>query len=130
MYGTDYPTRDGTCVRDYIHVVDVARGHLDALRWMGEQAAAGRPGLIDVFNFGTGEGTTVLELVAAMEKAAGKKVNMVLGPRRDGDIDAAYANPSKAAAVLGWKPQFSIEDSCVDAWRWQSNNPNGFSADE
>jgi UDP-glucose 4-epimerase len=126
VYGTDYPTRDGTCIRDYIHVVDVARGHLDALRWMGEQQAAGARGLIDVFNFGTGQGTTVLELVAAMEKASGKKVNMVLGGRREGDLDAAYADPSKAARVLGWTPQFSIDDSCVDAWRWQSNNPSAY----
>ncbi len=133
VHGTDYPTRDGTCIRDYIHVEDVARGHIDALVWLdktqGEAAAAGKPtGLIDVFNFGTGNGTSVLELVHAMEKVVGREVPRVMGPRRAGDVPAAYANPAKAEKVLGWKPKYNVEDMCRDAWRWQSGNPNGYAA--
>jgi UDP-glucose 4-epimerase len=132
VHGTDYPTRDGTCIRDYIHVMDIARGHIDALNWVdkaqGEAAAAGKPtGILEVFNFGTGNGTTVLELVAAMEKAIGRPVPVVLGPRRDGDLSAAYANPGKAERIIGWKPQHNVEDMCRDAWRWQSMNPTGYS---
>ena len=100
VFGKDYATRDGTAIRDYIHVVDVARGHLDALSWMGRQleaakAAGGAPGLLEYFNFGTGTGSTVIELVAGMEKASGKKVNLVWGPRRDGDLPEAYADITK-----------------------------------
>jgi UDP-glucose 4-epimerase len=132
VFGTDYPTRDGTCIRDYIHVMDVARGHIDAINWMAKEidtrkTAGAATGFVETFNFGTGTGTTVLELVAALEKASGKKVNMVLGPRRDGDLAAAYANPAKALRMLGWKAENTIEQTCVDAWRWQSNNPNGYS---
>lgn len=171
VFGKDYPTRDGTCVRDYVHVVDVARGHLDALVWMrkviAEREAAGQPtGFIDYFNFGTGTGSTVIELVAGMEKASGKKVNLVWGPRRDGDLPEAYADITKvgvgrsaplqgtldelapatlkphahhtrahhttpteqAGAVLGWKPLYSLEDSCRDGWNFISKNPNGYDA--
>jgi len=100
VFGKDYATRDGTAIRDYIHVVDVARGHLDALAWMRKQleaakAAGGATGLLEYFNFGTGTGSTVLELVAALEKASGKKVPMVIGPARAGDVPAAYANIEK-----------------------------------
>lgn len=116
--------------------MDVARGHLDALafvdRTVAERVAAGeaadKVGLLDVFNFGTGQGTTVFELIKAMEDASGKKVPFTVGPRRAGDLDAAYADPSKAARVLGWAPRFSIVDSCRDAWKWQSENPQGFAA--
>jgi UDP-glucose 4-epimerase len=134
VHGGDYPTRDGTCIRDYIHVMDVAQGHIDALTWLDAEqdkaraAAPGAPppGILDVFNFGTGNGTTVLELVHAMERAAGKPVNRVMGPRRAGDLDMAYANPEKALRVLGWKCRRSLDDICADAWRWQVSNPMGY----
>jgi UDP-glucose 4-epimerase len=134
VFGTDYDTRDGTCIRDYIHVMDVARGHIDAITYLEktqtELTAAGKPaGFVEIFNFGTGNGTTVLELLAAMQKAAGREVTHVLGPRRAGDVPAAYANPAKAERVLGWKPQYSIEDMCRDAWLWQSKNPNGYATE-
>ena len=124
VYGTDYETRDGTAVRDYIHVVDVARGHIDALAWMSKQDPS--KGLLDTFNFGTGNGVTVLELIAGMERASGQKVPAVLGPRRLGDLKESFCVPEKAASVLGWKAKLSLDDMCVDAWRWQSGNPNGF----
>ena len=132
VHGNDYPTRDGTCIRDYIHVMDVARGHIDALNFLiksqDECTKANKAtGFIDVFNFGTGNGTTVLELVHAMEKVVGRPVPHVIGGRREGDLAAAYANPTKAEKVLGWKPKYSIEDMCRDAWNWQSNNPMGYS---
>jgi UDP-glucose 4-epimerase len=117
--------RAGTPLRDYIHVDDVARGHLNALEWMHKEAAAGRRAL-DVFNFGTGRGTSVLELIDAMEKASGKKVPYTVGPRRDGDLVASYCDPTKAKAVLGWEAVHDIDRMCVDAWRWQSANPEGF----
>lgn len=131
VYGTDYPTPDGTALRDYIHVVDLAVGHLDALAWMDKEiqarAAAGKPaGFCDVFNLGTGNGVSVLELVHAMEEASGKKIPVVLGARRAGDVTAAYAAPTKAATVLGWKAKYDIKKMCEDAWRWQSNNPDGY----
>lgn len=133
VYGSDYDTRDGTPIRDYIHVVDVARGHLDALAWIDKAAAssasasgAGK-GVYEVFNFGTGTGTTVFELVAAMERASGMKVALEVGPRRPGDLTASYADPAKAAAVLGWKCEYDIDAICQHAWLWQSNNPLGFS---
>lgn len=122
VYGSDYETRDGTPIRDYIHVVDVARGHIDALAWMAKQSG----GLCDVFNFGTGNGVTVFELVSAMERASGKKVPLIVGPRRDGDLTASYCVPDKALKVLGWKAKLDIDDMCRDAWKWQSGNPNGF----
>ena len=133
VFGDDYATRDGTAVRDYIHVVDVARGHLDALAWMDREAAAraaaGKPrGALDVFNFGTGTGSSVLELIAAMEAASGKKVAYTVGPRRAGDLPEAFACIDKARAVLGWEPRFTLLDSCRDAWRWQSANPMGYDA--
>ena len=125
--------------------MDVAQGHLDALTWLDAEqakrlaaapassagataatAAATAPGILDVFNFGTGEGTTVLELVHAMERAAGKPLNHVVGPRRAGDLDMAYANPEKSARVLGWRCRRSLDDICVDAWRWQLANPLGY----
>ena len=124
VYGDDYATRDGTAVRDYIHVVDVARGHIDALSWMAKQEG----GLIDVFNFGTGNGVTVRELVSAMERASGRTVPLVVGPRRPGDLTQSYCLPEKAARVLGWKARLSLDEMCEHAWKWQSGNPNGFHA--
>lgn len=134
IFGSDYPTRDGTPIRDYIHVVDVARGHLDALTWMtkalADAAAAGAPSprICERFNFGTGNGVTVFELTAAMERASGKKVPLVVGPRRDGDLTTVYCDPAKAERVLGWKASLGLDAMCEDAWRWQSLNPHGYEA--
>lgn len=117
----------GTPIRDYIHVVDVARGHLDALTWMTKQMAGGsETKVFERFNFGTGRGTTVFELIAALEKASGKTVPYVVGPARDGDLLESYCDPAKAASVLGWRAIYSLDRMCEDAWRWQSNNPQGY----
>jgi len=123
-------------------VEDVARGHLDALKWMDARAAAQAAaavssadgaavappagGAMEVFNFGTGHGTTVFELVHALERASGKAVPLVVGPRRDGDLAQSFCNPAKAERVLGWKAEHGLDRICVDAWKWQSNNPRGY----
>lgn len=120
VYGNDYPTVDGTGVRDYIHVVDLADGHIKAL-----QKLATAPGLM-VHNLGTGKGYSVLEMVAAFEKASGNKVTYKIVGRREGDIAACYADPSKAAAELGWQARRGLTQMCDDAWRWQSGNPQGY----
>ena len=120
VFGNDYPTRDGTGIRDYIHVVDLALGHVKAIEKLAQ-----KPGLA-IYNLGTGRGTSVLEMVRAFEKASGRKVPFVIKPRRPGDIAECWADPSKAAAELGWRAERDIEKMCEDGWRWQSNNPNGF----
>ena len=120
VFGNDYPTRDGTGVRDYIHVVDLAIGHLRAI----DKLASG-PGLA-VYNLGTGNGYSVLEVVAAFEKASGRKVPYTIMPPRPGDIAECWADPSKAEKDLGWKASRDLRIMCEDAWRWQSQNPNGF----
>lgn len=120
VYGADYDTVDGTGVRDYIHVVDLARGHLAALAHLPE------PGTAEAINLGTGRGTSVLELVNAFEKASGRQIPYEIVGRRPGDIATCYADPSLAADVLGWRAELSIEEACADAWRWQSRHPNGF----
>ena len=120
VYGNDYPTPDGTGVRDYIHVVDLARGHVAALNWMN-----GREG-VEVFNLGTGKGSSVLEVIAAFSKACGKELPYVIRERRGGDIAANWCDASKAERMLGWKAQYDINDMCRDSWNWQSHNPNGF----
>ena len=120
VWGNDYKTVDGTGVRDYIHVVDLAIGHLYALRKLAE-----KPNLV-IYNLGTGKGTSVLELVHAFEKVTGVKIKYVIGPRRDGDVDENYADATKAFKEMGWKAQFNIEDMCRDSWNWQKNNPNGY----
>ena len=120
VYGNDYPTPDGTGVRDYSHVVDLARGHVAALNWMN-----GREG-VEVFNLGTGKGSSVLEVVAAFSKACGKELPYVIRERRGGDIAANWCDASKAERMLGWKAQYDINDMCRDSWNWQSHNPNGF----
>lgn len=121
VFGNDYPTRDGTGIRDYIHVVDLAAGHVKAI-----DKLASKPGLA-VYNLGTGNGTSVLEVVAAFERASGRKVPYVVQPRRPGDIAECWADPSKALKELGWKAERDLRVMCEDAWRWQSENPNGFS---
>lgn len=120
VFGDDYPTHDGTGVRDYIHVVDLALGHLKALEKLED-----KPGLV-VYNLGTGKGSSVLDMVKAFEKASGKKVPYTITDRRPGDIAECYADPSKAEKELGWKAEHDIEEMCEDTWRWQSKNPNGY----
>ena len=120
VFGNDYPTPDGTGVRDYIHVCDLASGHVAALNWMN-----GKTG-VEIFNLGTGTGTSVLEVVAAFSKACGKELPYVIRERRAGDIAANWCDASKAERMMGWKAQYDIADMCRDSWNWQSHNPNGF----
>jgi UDP-glucose 4-epimerase len=120
VFGDDYPTPDGTGVRDYIHVVDLAKGHLKALDALQKQT-----GVITV-NLGTGRGYSVLEMVKAFENASGREVMYRIVARRPGDVAQCYADPAYALEVLGWKAEFDIDRMCEDAWRWQSMNPNGY----
>lgn len=120
VFGDDYDTHDGTGVRDYIHVVDLARAHLCALE------AIKRDGGIDAINVGTGMGYSVLDVVKAYEKASGVKINYRICPRRPGDIAVSYADPSKARDVLGWSAEFGIERMCADSHNWQTKNPDGY----
>ncbi len=120
IFGDDYDTRDGTCIRDYIHVVDLARGHVLTLKKLEEN-----PGLV-IYNLGTGVGTSVLELVHAFEEANHLKINYKIAPRRGGDIPVCYANVDKAFKEIGFKTEFNIVDCCRDSWNWQSHNPKGF----
>ncbi|WP_226564219.1 UDP-glucose 4-epimerase GalE [Shewanella chilikensis] len=120
VFGNDYPTVDGTGVRDYIHVVDLAIGHLKAL-----DKLATNPGLV-TYNLGTGQGYSVLEMVKAFEKACNKAIPFEFAPRRPGDIAACYADPSHAAKELGWKAERNLQDMADSSWNWQSNNPNGY----
>lgn len=120
VYGTDYPTRDGTGVRDYLHVVDLARGHLAALAAMQDR----RRGF--TVNLGTGRGVSVLEAVRAFERASGRRIAFERADRRPGDVAECYADPSLAERELGWKANLTIDDMCRDAWRWQSGNPRGY----
>ena len=120
VFGNDYPTPDGTGVRDYIHVVDLARGHCSAIDHTAKQTG------VDAINLGTGQGYSVLELVHAFEKASGRTIPYVVDPRRPGDIAICYADPTKARTQLGWQAQRSLDEMCLDSWRWQSMNPNGY----
>ncbi|MCC0628621.1 MULTISPECIES: UDP-glucose 4-epimerase GalE [unclassified Clostridioides] len=120
VYGNDYPTHDGTGVRDYIHVLDLAAGHVKALQKLEEH-----PGLV-VYNLGTGKGYSVLDLVKAFSKASGKEIPYKIVGRRAGDVAMCYADSSKAEKELGWKAKYELEEMCQDSWRWQSMNPNGY----
>ncbi|MEN8214700.1 MAG: UDP-glucose 4-epimerase GalE [Pseudomonadota bacterium] len=120
VFGGDYPTRDGTGVRDYIHVVDLARGHLKAL-----EKLAKNPGLV-TYNLGTGQGYSVLEMIRAFEQASGHPVPYKIVARRPGDIAACYADPGLALRELGWKAERGLQQMCEDTWRWQSSHPDGF----
>jgi UDP-glucose 4-epimerase len=121
VWGSDYPTADGTGVRDYIHVMDLARGHLAALEYLNK---ANKP---ITANLGTGRGYSVLEVVRAFEGASGKRVPLDFQARRPGDVAASYADASLAARELRWQAELNLNDMCRDAWRWQSQNPEGFS---
>ena len=120
VFGNDYDTPDGTGVRDYIHVVDLAKGHVKALKKIEEN-----PGLA-IYNLGTGKGYSVLDIVKNFEAATGVKIPYVIKPRRPGDIATCYSDASKAERELGWKAENGIKEMCADSWRWQSNNPNGY----
>jgi len=120
VFGNDYNTPDGTGVRDYIHVVDLADGHLKALDKIKNKSG------VVIYNLGTGKGYSVLEMVKAFEKACGKPINYKIAPRRPGDIAMCYADPALAAAELGFEAKLGLDEMCVDTWRWQSGNPNGY----
>ncbi len=120
VFGDDYDTPDGTGVRDYIHVVDLAKGHVAAIKKLEEKKG------VLIYNLGTGKGYSVLDVVHAFEKACKKEIPYVVKPRRPGDIAACYADPAKAKAELGWEAENGIEEMCADSWRWQSMNPNGY----
>lgn len=122
VFGNDYDTEDGTGVRDYIHVVDLAKGHIAALRKLKEQCGC------RIYNLGTGTGYSVLQMVQAMEKASGKKIPYKVVARREGDVAACYANPSLAHEELGWTAALGLDRMCEDLWRWQKQNPSGFGA--
>ena len=120
IFGNDYETHDGTGVRDYIHVVDLARGHVCALKAIENKCG------LEIFNLGTGVGYSVLDVVHAFECANNIKIPYVIKPRRAGDVAVCYADASKAKKILGWTAQFNLEDMCRDSWNWQKNNPNGY----
>ena len=120
VFGDDYPTKDGTGVRDYIHVVDLARGHVDALNYLFEN----RKGF--TVNLGTGVGYSVLDVIHAFEKASNKPVPYKIAPRRAGDVPLYYADPAMALSLLGWKTRYDLDQMCADYWKWQSMNPNGY----
>ena len=122
VYGDDYPTHDGTGVRDYIHVVDLARGHVAALKKLAQNCG------LFTCNLGTGKGYSVLDVLHAYEKACGKTLPYVIDPRRPGDIAECYADPAKARDELGWEAKYGIEEMCASSWKWQSANPNGYNA--
>ena len=116
VYGSDYATKDGTCVRDYIHVSDIANAHVLALDYLlNEDVTLNH----DIINLGTGVGVTVLEAIHAFEKVSGVKLNYTIGERRDGDVAAIYANNEKARKLLGWTPQYNLEDMMLSAWKWE-----------
>ncbi|MBD0377656.1 MAG: UDP-glucose 4-epimerase GalE, partial [Flavisolibacter sp.] len=118
VYGGDYPTRDGSCIRDYIHVSDIANAHTLAIKYLEEGK---NKSACEIFNLGTGNGVTVLEAIKAFEKVSGQKLNYIIGPRRPGDIVAIYANNDKAKNSLGWQPKYSIDDMMRTAWQWEQN---------
>lgn len=121
VWGNDYKTHDGTGVRDYIHVCDLAEGHVKALEKMESEKTG-----VKIYNLGTGTGYSVLDVLKAYSKACGKELPYVIGPRRAGDADECYSDPSLAQKELGWKAKYGIEQMCLDSWNWQKNNPNGY----
>ena len=124
VFGNDYDTPDGTGVRDYIHVTDLARGHVKALQKLQESKG------VRVYNLGTGKGYSVLDVVHAFEKACGHSIPYEIKPRRAGDIATCYCDPTKAREELGWEAEYGIEEMCEDSWRWQSQNPDGYESQQ
>ena len=124
VFGDDYDTPDGTGVRDYIHVMDLAAGHVAALAWMEGRTSC------EVFNLGTGNGTSVLEIIKAFSAACGKELPYVIEPRRAGDVTANWADCTKAKELLGWEARYGIAEMCRDSWNWQSHNPNGYEEEQ
>lgn len=120
IFGNDYPTPDGTCQRDYIHVMDLAAGHVKAVEYINQHQG------VEIFNLGTGKPYSVLDIVHAFEKSNGINIKYEIGPRRDGDLPAFWASAEKAKKILGWKANRSLEDMCKDTWNWQSKNPQGY----
>ena len=120
VFGDDYPTPDGTGVRDYIHVVDLALGHVKAIERIDKKQG------LSIYNLGTGKGYSVLDIVHSFEEASGKEIPYDIKPRRSGDIAECYADPTKAKEELGWSASRGIKEMCIDSWRWQSSNPNGY----
>ena len=120
IFGSDYPTKDGTCMRDYIHVVDLAKGHVKAVAYILQHSGT------EVFNLGTGTPYSVTEIVETFERVNGIKVKHVYGDRRAGDLPEFYANADKARALLGWQAEYTLDDMCRDAWNWQKQNPDGY----
>ena len=120
VFGNDYDTPDGTGIRDYIHVVDLAKGHVKAIEGMEKLDG------VNIFNLGTGHGYSVLDIIKAFSKACGRELPYVIDPRRPGDIAVCYSDPAKAKEVLGWTAEKNLEDMCRDGWNWQSNNPDGY----
>ena len=120
VFGGDYATADGTCRRDYIHVMDLANGHLRAVEYAEKNKG------VEVFNLGTGTPYSVLDIIHAFEGSTGVKIKYEIGPRRTGDLPEFWANADKAAQVLGWKTTRNLQDMCKDTWNWQSKNPNGY----
>lgn len=124
VFGNDYPTPDGTGVRDYLHVVDLAKGHVAALEYAEKHTGT------EVFNLGTGAGYSVFEMLHAFERACGRELPYKVAPRRPGDIAECYADAEKARRVLGWSAKLGIDDMCQSSWNWQSKNPDGYGNDE
>jgi len=135
VFGNDYDTPDGTGIRDYLHVMDLADGHVSALRYIdtnnttedgGEKKTKSGSGKLSIFNLGTGTGYSVLDMVNAFGKAVGKPIPYVLGPRRPGDVTIYMADPTRAKEEMGWEAKLNLDDMCNDLWSWQTNNPNGY----
>ena len=124
VFGGDYPTQDGTCLRDYLHVMDLAEGHTAALNWLADHPQQRG---IEAFNLGTGQGVSVLDIIAAFEQASGVPVPYEIAPRRAGDLAAFWANADKASTMLGWQAKRNLTQMMHDTWRWQSQNPSGYS---
>ncbi len=125
IFGDDYPTKDGSCERDYLHVMDLAQGHVAALDWLNRHSEFCG---VEAFNLGTGNGVSVFAIVKAFEQAIDKAIPFEVSPRRSGDLAAFWANASKANTELNWQASRSLEQMMIDTWRWQSNNPNGYQA--
>lgn len=121
VFGNDYPTQDGTAIRDYIHVMDLSKGHLAALKHLEIIEPS-----FSIFNLGSGKGTSVFEMISAFEKACGHQLPFKIGERRSGDVPFLVANPSKASEQLEWKTKYDINKMCIDLWKWQEMNPNGY----